>query len=278
VSTPAGPPEDFRAPVLSGSGASDYERYLRTDELLSLQKTPSDWAHRDELLFTAVHQTSELWLKFAAGEVDEAAALMESGELWAAVRLLRRASLALEYVTTSLAMLEQMSPWEYQEIRVVLGHGSGFDSPGFRAVADVTRRAGRAFGRLVADAGLELVELYQRGREFEALYQAAEALTDWDERIFVWRFRHYATVARSIGEDTTGTQGTPVAVLGKLIAQRQLPDLWKARAALVDRFDAGKSIEDASEKASDKASENLKASETESVTPQPEETDGRPDD
>ncbi len=60
----------------------------------------------------------------------------------------------------------------------------------------------------------------------------AEALTDWDERIWVWRFRHYAVVARSLGEDTIGTQGTPVQVLGKLIAQRQLPELWRgARAA-----------------------------------------------
>ena len=30
---------------------SDYERYLRTDELLALQKTPQEWVHRDELLF-----------------------------------------------------------------------------------------------------------------------------------------------------------------------------------------------------------------------------------
>jgi tryptophan 2,3-dioxygenase len=238
VSDQTGPSEDYAQPLLSGSGASDYERYLRTDELLALQKTPDQWAHRDELLFTAVHQTSELWLKFAAGEMDEAARLMESGEVWAAVRLIRRAVLAVDYVTNSLEMLEKMSPWEYQEIRVVLGHGSGFDSPGFRAVAETTRRAGRAFNRLVEAAGLELAELYQRGREFEQLYQAAEALTDWDERIWIWRFRHYATVARSLGEDTKGTQGTPVAVLGKLIAQRQLPELWKARATLVERFDA----------------------------------------
>jgi tryptophan 2,3-dioxygenase len=239
MSEQSGPPrENYKEPLLAGAGASDYERYLRTDELLSLQKTPAEWAHRDELLFTAVHQSSELWLKFAAGEMDEAAALLEADEVWAAVRLMRRAVLAVDYVTTSLEMLEKMSPWEYQEIRVVLGHGSGFDSPGFRAVAETTRRAGRAFNRLVADAGLELVELYQRGREFEALYQAAEALTDWDERIWIWRFRHYATVARSLGEDTTGTQGTPVQVLGKLIAQRQLPELWKARATLVERFDA----------------------------------------
>jgi tryptophan 2,3-dioxygenase len=231
--------EDYATPLLSGSGASDYERYLRTDELLSLQKTPGQWAHRDELLFTSVHQTSELWLKFASGEVEEAALLLEGGELGGAQRLLGRAVLAREYVTTSLAMLEKMSPWEYQEIRVVLGHGSGFDSPGFRAVAAATRHAGRAFSAQVAAAGLSLVELYQRGREFETLYQLAEALTDWDERIWIWRFRHYATVTRHLGENTKGTQGTPVAVLGKLIAQRQLPELWHARATLVERFDAG---------------------------------------
>ena len=224
-------------PILPGTAETDYERYLRTDELLALQKTPQEWVHRDELLFQTVHQSSELWLKLASSEVDEAARLFESGSVWAAVRLIRRAVRALGYVTNSLEMLEQMSPWEYQEIRVVLGHGSGFDSPGFRAVAAATHNAGRAFTALVGRAGLGLVELYQRGREFEDLYQAAEALTDWDERIWIWRFRHYAVVARSLGEDTVGTQGTPVQVLGKLIAQRQLPELWRARAALVEAFD-----------------------------------------
>ena len=46
-------------------------------------------------------------------------------------RLLRRSSLCLQYITGQLDMLEHMSPWEYQEVRRVLGHGSGFDSPGF---------------------------------------------------------------------------------------------------------------------------------------------------
>ena len=58
----------------------------------------------------------------------------------------------------------------------------------------------------------------------------AEPLTDWDERIWLWRFRHYAVVARNLGEDTVGTQGTPVAVLGKLIAQRQLPGCGRRAA------------------------------------------------
>ncbi len=229
---------DLSKPVLPGRGASDYERYLRTDELLSLQKTPEERVHHDELLFQTVHQSSELWLKFATTEVDEAAANLERGQVAPALRLLRRAVLSLQYVTTQIEMLNQMDPWEYHQIRVVLGHGSGFDSPGFRRMPHVTQRVWKAFDRLLADAGLELTELYQRGREHEELYQLAELLTEWDERIWVWRFRHYTIVARALGEQTVGTQGTPVQVLGKLIAQRQLPKLWETRSRLVELFDA----------------------------------------
>jgi tryptophan 2,3-dioxygenase len=230
--------EDMRAPVLPGAGASDYERYLRTDELLALQKTPDERAHHDELLFQTVHQSSELWLKLATSEVEEAAAQLERDELAPAIRLLRRAVLCIRYITDQLEMLNQMDPWEYQQIRVVLGHGSGFDSPGFRRVPPVTQRIGVAFDRLLERAGLELTDVYRRNREFEELHQLAELLTEWDERIWVWRFRHYTVIARALGERTVGTQGTPVQVLGKLIAQRQLPKLWDARSRLVELFDA----------------------------------------
>ena len=230
--------EDIHAPVLPGRGASDYERYLRTDELLSLQKPPEERVHHDELLFQTVHQSSELWLKLGTTEVDEAAALLEQDRVAPAIRLMRRAVLCLQYVTAQLEMLNQMSPWEYHQIRVVLGHGSGFDSPGFRRVPAVTQRVGKAFDRLLERAGLSLDELYMHGREHEELYQVAELLTEWDERIWAWRFRHYAIVARALGEDTIGTQGTPVQVLGKLIAQRQIPKLWEVRSRLVELFEA----------------------------------------
>ena len=230
--------EDMHVPVLPGRGASDYERYLRTDELLSLQKPPEERVHHDELLFQTVHQSSELWLKLGTTEVDEAAALLEQDRIAPAIRLLRRAVLCLQYVTAQLEMLNQMSPWEYHQIRVVLGHGSGFDSPGFRRVPAVTQRVGKAFDRLLERAGLSLDELYMHGREHEELYQVAELLTEWDERIWAWRFRHYAIVARALGEDTIGTQGTPVQVLGKLIAQRQIPKLWEVRSRLVELFEA----------------------------------------
>ena len=39
-------------------------------------------------------------------------------------------------------MLEHMSPWEYTEVRKVLGHGSGFDSPGFKELRRVAKPLG----------------------------------------------------------------------------------------------------------------------------------------
>jgi tryptophan 2,3-dioxygenase len=219
-------------PILPGPGASDYERYLRTDELLSLQKGPEERVHRDELLFQTVHQSSELWLKLAVAEVGEATELLDRREPAAAIRLLRRACHCLRFVTDQLEMLEHMSPWEYHEVRKVLGHGSGFDSPGFRGVREVTPRLGRVFQDVLAEAGLTVVELYRRGREHEELYQLAELLIEWDERITVWRFRHYKVITRVIGANVVGTQGTPVEVLGKLIHQTFYPELWEARDRL----------------------------------------------
>ena len=226
--------EDFSEPILTGEGASDYERYLRTDELLALQKRPEQQVHRDELLFQTVHQASELWLQLAWSEAQEATALIERGELRAAERLLRRAVLCLDYVISQLEMLEALSPWEYQAIRKVLGHGSGFDSPGFRELRRVTPPLGQAFQARLRAAGLSVVELYRRGGEQEDLYQLAELLLGWDERISLWRMRHYLVVARVIGDSVVGTQGTPVELLGGLIKQRFYPELWQARNRLTE--------------------------------------------
>ena len=226
--------EDFSQPILEGEGASDYERYLRTDELLGLQKTAEEQVDRDELLFQTVHQASELWLQLAWSEAEEATRLLEAGELAAAERLLRRSLLALDYVISQLEMLEALSPWEYQAIRKVLGHGSGFDSPGFREIRRVTPQLGQAFQARLREAGLNVVELYRQGRSQERLYQLAELLIGWDERITLWRMRHYLVVARVIGDSVVGTQGTPVELLGGLIKQRFYPELWQARNRLTE--------------------------------------------
>jgi tryptophan 2,3-dioxygenase len=221
--------ENYDEPVLEGTAPSDYERYLRTEELLALQKQPGEWVHRDELLFQVTHQSSELWLKLCWQDADEAAQAVRDGDLAGALRLLRRATLCLRFVTAQLDMLEHMSPWEYQEIRKVLGHGSGFDSPGFAELRRVLPELGDAFHERRRDAGLELVDLYVHGREHEDLYQLAEALMELDEWSQTWRIRHYRVVSRVIGDAVVGTQGTPVEVLGRLIHRVHFPELWQVR-------------------------------------------------
>ncbi len=224
--------EDYSQPVLAGEATSDYERYLRTDELLALQKGPDEWVHRDELLFQVTHQSSELWLKLAASDAEEAARLVEADDLPGALRLLRRAALCVRFVVSQLEMLEHMSPWEYQEVRKVLGHGSGFDSPGWNELRRVFPRLSQAFHAARREAGLSLAEVYTRGREHEHLYLLAEALVELDEQAQLWRLRHFQVVARVIGDKVVGTQGTPVELLGKLVSKTAFPELWEVRNEL----------------------------------------------
>jgi tryptophan 2,3-dioxygenase len=221
-------------PVLPGTSATDYERYLRTDELLALQKPASAMVHRDELLFQTIHQASELWLKLACFEVTGAIERIDRDETWAAVRLLRRAAAALDRVSADTLMLEHLAPADYHVVRTALGHGSGFDSPGFRGTHRVSPLLGAAFTALLARRGLDLLRLYRDTRvaEHEDVFQLAERLVDWDQRLILWRGLHLKLVERVIGGHVIGTQGTPVEVLGRRVDVRYFEDLWAIRNTL----------------------------------------------
>src|SRR5262249_58033546 len=91
-----------------------------------------------------------------------------------------------------------------------------------------------AFDDVRRERRLSLLEVYTRGREHEDLYQLAELLTEWDERVGIWRFRHFKVVARIIGEDVVGTQGTPVELLAGLIKNKLYPELWAVRTRLTE--------------------------------------------
>jgi tryptophan 2,3-dioxygenase len=225
---------ELSKPVLPGTAPSDYERYLRTEELLALQKRSDEWIHRDELLFQSVHQTSEIWLKLCWNEVEEAARLVGADDVPAALRLLRRSNDCLKLVTAALDMLEHMSPWEYTEVRKVLGHGSGFDSPGFRELRRLAKDLDEQFTGALERAGLSLADVYVHGREHEDLYNLAEQLIELDERVTVWRVRHFKVVQRTIGGDVIGTQGTPVEIMGRLIHHSFFPQLWDVRNELTN--------------------------------------------
>ncbi|HSC26638.1 MAG TPA: tryptophan 2,3-dioxygenase family protein [Vicinamibacterales bacterium] len=230
---------NLNEPILPGSGATDYERYLRTDELLSLQKSPDEVVHRDEHLFQAVHQASELWLKLACTELEAAAAAIDGNALGFAERLIRRASDSMSLITAQLHMLEHMSPADYAVVRTALGHGAGFDSPGFRSVHRVSPLLGQSLDQLLARRSLTLLDVYERSCDLDDVYRVAEQMIAWDERTILWRFHHLKVVERIIGGNVIGTQGTPVEVLGKRIDVRFFPDLWLVRDAITRRSKLG---------------------------------------
>ena len=229
MSTAKRPPK--AAPILPGEGENDYVRYMRTNTLLSLQRTPDEMSHRDEALFQTVHQTSELWLKYACFEIQSAAELVKTGELYPAMGYIQRARTAMDFLTHQLDLFDHMSPWDFQQVRGALGNGSGLESPGWRGVRHVTPLLGAAFEQLRAERAVSLLELYQK-LSGEPLYALAETLMDWDEAINRWRVRHLQMTTRVIGAEATGTQGNPVEMLKKLIHHRFYPELWRVRNEL----------------------------------------------
>lgn len=221
--------EDLRKPILPGRGASDYERYLRTDELLALQKKPDELLHEDELTFQVVHQSSELLMKGAVFELERALNYVKSGDFLNAARLIRRANTELEYPIGLLHVLETITPYDYHIIRAGLGHGSGLDSPGFLALLHIGPRLGQAFDQQLQAAGLSVDDLYRRHAQFFGLHDVAERMLDFDERMHLFRFHHLKLAQRIIGGGVVGTMGTPVEVLHQRMEHLFYKELWDVR-------------------------------------------------
>lgn len=226
--------EDFRKPILPGKGNSDYERYLRTDDLLALQTPVEQLSHPDELTFQVVHQSSELLMKGAAWELERARAAIAEGDFANASRLLRRANSMLEYPISLLHILETITPYDYHVIRAGLGHGSGLDSPGFLALLHVSPRIGDAFQEQLSSRGLSYEDVYRRHNELFGLHDVAERMLDFDERMQLFRFHHLKLAQRIIGGGVVGTMGTPVEVLQQRMQHLAYRELWDLRNQITE--------------------------------------------
>ena len=73
-----------------------------------------------------------------------------------------------------------------------------------------------------------------REPEHPSVYDLAEALIEFDERIAIWRSVHVKMVQRVIGGGAIGTQGTPVAVLAGMTTKELFPKLWAVRNRLTE--------------------------------------------
>ncbi len=220
--------------MLPGEGDTDYERYMRVDALLALQKKPAEQVHHDELMFQTVHQSFELWCKLILHEFSQVGKLVAEDRLVEAVPLLQRCSEIIKINTEAMHVLETMTPWDFHVIRRALGNGSGSESPGFRNILAHAPRLWPHINALLERRGADLLALYTAQQHDPELLRLLEAMTDFDMFFHIWRLNHLAMVKRVIGRDVKSLKGYAIHQLEDDVQQVLWPELWTVRNKITD--------------------------------------------
>ncbi|WP_241758763.1 tryptophan 2,3-dioxygenase family protein [Pyxidicoccus parkwayensis] len=220
-----------------GRGELDYEVYLKTPELLSLQAGEAERVAHDELLFQVVHQAQELWLKLASREAVEVVAELDTDALWGASARLERVHRVLRSMVGELSVLETMTPDTYQVIRRSLGNGSGQESPGYNMLRLAAGGLEAALERLLARRGVTLKTVYSAGGPAD-LKRICEQLVDVDEAFQNWLYAHFQLVRRTIGVDRAvkALDGLPSQVLAGRMTMPLFRQLWDVRVELTSSW------------------------------------------
>ncbi len=192
---------------------TDYEKYIRTEELLGLQKSPETLTCHDEMQFQIVHQAHELYMKLIEHELRFMATLLQADEVSRAVTTLGRVARVQRVLLASIDLLDTMAPTDYMTIRTGLGRGSGQESPGFKMMLRLPQEVvWPAFASFLEREGVTLRQIYDQPHDHHALFQLAEGLVDYDQLLQTWRARHLMLVYRIIGTGTPSLKGkhTPI--------------------------------------------------------------------
>ena len=215
---------------------TDYEKYIRTEELLALQKPAESLTCHDELQFQVVHQVAELWMKLTEHEILFAAERLKAGEVPRALRALGRVSQIQRLLDQQLALLDTMAPKDYMTIRSALGRGSGQESPGFKRMLQIPDEIWPSFEALLAARAVTLRQIYEQPDAHAELFNVAEALVDFDQNLQIWRQRHLMLVYRQIGAGTPSLKGKPSDLLAEGMKHRFFAKLWEVRDELFSEW------------------------------------------
>src|SRR6266516_2984008 len=197
--------------IMNGEGTLDYEIYLSTKALLSCQKDFKDFCNRDELQFQVVHQVEEMWMKLIGYTLLDIDDYLQQENTHRVITLFRRVHIALRLMTEQLALLETMSPKEYQQIRLELGNGSGQESPGFKLLMHLPPDLWRAFKHSYLDGReLSVEDIYDTHYDPGDAYVVTEALIEFDGLFQEFRANHLYLNHRSIGLGAKSLKGRPV--------------------------------------------------------------------
>ena len=114
-----------------------YGGYLCLDRLLDAQRPLSAAGgapRHDEMLFIIQHQVSELWMKLMIHELKASIAYVRDDRLDACFKILARVKAIQKQLFEQWAVLETLTPSEYEAFRPALGTSSGFQSAQYRAI------------------------------------------------------------------------------------------------------------------------------------------------
>jgi tryptophan 2,3-dioxygenase len=224
---------------MNGEGTLDYELYLNTKSLLSCQKEFEKFCNRDELQFQVVHQIEELWMKLIGYTLLDIDDFLQRENTNRVLTLFRRVHIAQQLMIDQIALLETMSPKEYQEIRLNLGNGSGQESPGFRVLLKMHQPLWNSFKtHYIEKHGLTVEKIYNSEYTHGDAYMIAEALAEFDALFQKFRYHHMQLIFRSIGIGAKSLKGRPVEILEEGMRQQFFPELWEIRHKMTDLWGA----------------------------------------
>lgn len=230
--------EHFYA-IMNGEGTLDYELYLDTKKLLACQKDFHAFCNRDELQFQVVHQIEELWMKLIGYTLLDIDDYLQQENTNRVLTLFRRVHIAQKLMIEQLALLETMSPKEYQEIRLQLGNGSGQESPGFRILLKMFLPLWNSFKAHYLDKhGLTVEKIYDSEYNHGDAYVVAEAMAEFDELFQKFRYHHMQLIYRTIGLGAKSLKGRSVEILEEGMKQQFFPELWEIRHKMTDTWGA----------------------------------------
>ncbi|HVA72870.1 MAG TPA: tryptophan 2,3-dioxygenase family protein [Candidatus Limnocylindrales bacterium] len=228
---------EFFYSIMDGEGTLDYEIYLNTKALLSCQKDFKEFCNADEMQFQIVHQVEEMWMKLIGYTLLDIDDWIEKQETNRVITLFRRVHICLRLMIEQLALLETMSPKEYQEIRLRLGNGSGQESPGFRTILRMHTPLWQSFQMHYLDKHeLTLEKIYNSEYSHSDAYVVAEAFAEFDELFQRFRAVHMQLIMRTIGLGAKSLKGRAVDLLNEGLRVRFFPELWDIRSQMTDHW------------------------------------------